>query len=166
MIVICDSTALINLAKINQLRLLEDMYGGVLISQGIYDEVVVKGVGKVGSAEVQNAPFIQVKEVENPSDIELYIDPLSWEDAEVIVLAREQNADLIITRDRRLKSRANREGVPAITLRAFFKEAKEVGLIEAVKPLWDELRNKGVLIREGVYQEALREAGDSEDEDE
>ena len=51
-------------------------------------------------------------------------------------------------------------------LRAFFREAKEVGLIEAVKPLYDGLRAKGVLIREGIYQEALREAGELRNEGE
>lgn len=33
-------------------------------------------------------------------------------------------------------------------------------IIPEVKPLLDELRNKGVLIREGVYQETLRQAGE------
>jgi len=38
---------------------------------------------------------------------------------------------------------------------------RRLGVIPAVKPLLDELRNKGVLIREGVCQETLREAGES-----
>lgn len=160
MIVVFDSSALINLAKINQLRLLEDMYGGVLIPQGIYDEIVIDGAGKVGSEEVQNAQFIKVKEVDNPEDIGVYTDPLSPEDAEVIVLAKEQNADLIITRDRRLRGRANREGFIAVSLIELFLEAKQTGYIQSVKNQLDELKNKGVLIREGVYQEALREAGE------
>lgn len=51
MIVIGDSSILIPLARINQLHLLEEMYGGVFIPQGIYDEVVIRGAGKVGSEE-------------------------------------------------------------------------------------------------------------------
>ncbi len=41
-----------------------------------------------------------------------------------------------------------------------FIEAKMMGLIPAVKPLLDEMRSKGVLIREGLYRETLREAGE------
>ena len=53
-----------------------------------------------------------------------------------------------------------------LSLVELFIVAKNNGFIQAVKPLLDELRNKGVLIREGVYQEALREAGELESEDE
>ena len=160
MIVVCDTSALINLAKINQLRLLEEMFGGVLIPQSVYDEVVTEGKGRVGTQEVENASYIQVKELENPEDAESYIDPLSEVDAEVIVFAKEQNADLIIPRDRRLRGRAGREEILVYSLVELFIVAKNNGFIQAVKPLLDELRNKGVLIREGIYQETLRQAGE------
>ena len=159
MVVICDSSALIPLSLINQLHRLEEMFGGVLIPQGVYDEVVEKGEGRAGAEEVRNAPFIQTKELQNPQDAEPYIDPLSQPDAEVIALAKQEEADLIITRDRRLRRRARQEGLGAITLWNFLVEVKEAGIIPEVKPLLDELRNKGVLIREGVYQETLRQAG-------
>lgn len=158
MIVVCDTSALINLAKINQLRLLEEMFGGVLIPQGVYDEIVTEGKGRVGTEEVESASYIQVKELENSEDTKLYIDPLSEVDAEVIVFAKEQNADLIITRDRRLRGRAGREEILVYSLVELFIVAKNNGFIQAVKPLLDELRNKGVLIREGIYQETLRQA--------
>ena len=166
MIVVCDTSALINLAKINQLRLLGEMFGGVLIPQSVYDEVVTKGRGRAGTEEVENAPYIQVRELENPEDAESYIDPLSEVDAQVIAFTKEQSGDLIITRDRRLRRRARREGISVYSLVELFIVAKNNGFIQAVKPLLDELRNKGVLIREGVYQEALREAGELESEDE
>ena len=52
------------------------------------------------------------------------------------------------------------EGIPAATLRAFFIDAKQAGYIPAVKPLLDEMRNKGILIRDGIYQQTLRQAGE------
>jgi predicted nucleic acid-binding protein len=39
-------------------------------------------------------------------------------------------------------------------------EAKRGGFIQAVKPLLDEMRSKGMLIRDGTYQETLRQAGE------
>ena len=52
MIVICDSSFLINLSLVNQLLLLNEMYGEVLIPPGVYDEVVLVGAGRIGSEEV------------------------------------------------------------------------------------------------------------------
>ena len=78
----------------------------------------------------------------------------------MIALAKEQKADLIITRDRHLRRRTRQLGLNAIRTLAFFVEAKQIGLIEAVKPLLDDMKNKGILIREGVYQETLRQAGE------
>lgn len=124
MIIICDSSALISLALVNQLRLLESMYGGVLIPQGVYDEVVTEGEGRAGTEEVANASYIQVKELKNPEDAEPYIDPLSKPDAEVIALAKQEGADLIITRDRRLRRRARQAGLTPITFWYFLIEAK------------------------------------------
>lgn len=160
MIVICDSSMVIALSLINQLHLLEEMYGGVFITQGVYDEVVRQGRGRAGSQSVEHAGFIQTKELRDPNPVELYTDTLSPQDAEVIVLAKEQRADLILTRDRGLRRRARREGIEVFSHVEFFIVAKHNGFVEAVKPLLDELRDKGLLIREGVYLETLRQAGE------
>ena len=109
---------------------------------------------------MRTAPFIQEQELEDPDSVEDYIDPLSPIDAEVIVLAKEQGSDLILTHDRRLRRRARQEGFATMRLFNLFIEAKMIGLIPAVKPLLDEMRSKGVLIRKGLYREALREAGE------
>ncbi|MCH8292166.1 DUF3368 domain-containing protein [Candidatus Poribacteria bacterium] len=104
--------------------------------------------------------LFRFEELDNPDSVEDYISPLSPIDAEVIVLAREQGADLILTRDRRLRRRAYREGFETMKPLTLFIGAKMRGLIPAVKPLLDEMRRKGVSIREGVYQEALRRVGE------
>ena len=157
MIVICDSSSLINLSLINQLQLLNEMYGEVLIPPSVYNEVVEVGANRVGSDDVRNADFIQVVALYDPNDVN-DINPLSRTDAEVIALAKEQEADLIITRDKCLRRYARQEGLNAIHTLTFLIEAKRMGLIKAVKPFLDEMRSKGVLIREGIYQETLQQA--------
>ena len=164
MIVVCDSSILISLARINQLHLLYEVFGGVLISQGIYDEVVVRGAGRAGSEEVANADFIHVEQLQNSEDADEYVVPLSRVDAELIVLAKEQNASLLLSRDNRLRRRAYRERLNVASLMDFFILAKRNGVIPSVKHLLDEMRNKGILIREGIYQETLRRAGELSDE--
>jgi uncharacterized protein len=157
-VVVCDASALINLALINQLHLLEAMFGSVCIPPGVYDEVVRRGAGKVGAADVQTSSFIQVVQLRDPNQVALYTGPLSHADAEVLLLAQEQHADLVITRDRRLRRCARQEGLTVITTFALLIEAKQGGIVQAVKPLLDEMRSKGMLIRDGTYQETLLQA--------
>jgi predicted nucleic acid-binding protein len=157
-VVDCDASALINLALINQLYLLEAMFGSVCIPPEVYDEVVRRGSGKVGAEGVQTSSFIEVVQLRHPNQVALYTGPLSHADAEVLVLAQEQHADLVITRDRRMRRRARQEGLTVITTFALLIEAKRGGFAQAVKPLLDEMRSKGILIRDGTYQETLRQA--------
>jgi predicted nucleic acid-binding protein len=89
----------------------------------VYDEVVRRGAGKVGAESVQTSSFIQVVQLRDPNQVALYTGPLSHADAEVLVLAQEQHADLIITRDRRMRRRARQEGLTVITTFALLIEA-------------------------------------------
>jgi predicted nucleic acid-binding protein len=41
---------------------------------------------------------------------------------------------------------------------ALLIEAKRGGFVKTAKPLLDEMRSKGMLIRDGTYQETLRQA--------
>jgi uncharacterized protein len=136
------------------------MFGRVYIPPGVFDEVVRRGAGKVGAEDVQTSSFIHVVQLREPDQSALYTGPLSHADAEVLVLAKEQHADLVITRDRRMRRRARQEGLTAITTFALLIEAKRAGFIQAVKPLLDEMRSKGMLICDGTYQETLRQAGE------
>jgi predicted nucleic acid-binding protein len=157
LVVVCDASALINLALNNQLDLLEAMFGSVCSPPGVYDKVVRRGAGKVGAEGIQTSSFIEVVQLRDPNQVALYTGPLSHADAEVLVLA-EQHADLVITRDRRMRRRARQEGLTAITTFALLIEAKRGGFVQAVKLLLDGMRSKGMLIRDGTYQETLRQA--------
>jgi hypothetical protein len=158
--VICDSSILINLSLVGQLNLLEKMFGEVFIPPGVYDEVVKVGSGRVGAEKVRDSSFIRVLPLRGPDQIELFIKPLSQVDAEVIILAKEQKADLVLARDRALNRRANREGLRVASLFDLFLFAKQRGFLQAVKPLLDKMKSEGVLIREGVYQDILHRAGE------
>jgi predicted nucleic acid-binding protein len=59
-----------------------------------------------------------------------------------------------------MRRRARQEGLTVITTFALLIEAKQGGFVQAVKPLLDEMRSKGMLIRDGTDQETLRQAGE------
>ncbi|MCZ7669538.1 MAG: hypothetical protein M5U34_21355 [Chloroflexi bacterium] len=61
MIVVSDTSVLVNLAWLNRLDILPALYGEVIIPTVVWEEIVVLGVGKVGSQEIAQATWIQRK---------------------------------------------------------------------------------------------------------
>lgn len=61
MIVVSDSSVLINLAWIQQLDLLPRLYGEVIVPMAVWQEVVADGADKPGAEEVKTAVWLQVK---------------------------------------------------------------------------------------------------------
>ncbi len=53
MIVVSNTSPLINLARISQLDLLHQLYGEVLIPEAVRQEAVVNGAGQPGANEIQ-----------------------------------------------------------------------------------------------------------------
>jgi uncharacterized protein len=96
MIVISNSTPLIALAKINQLQLLKEYFGGILIPEEVYDEVVRRGSGLAGASEIAACDWITRTQVTNRLAVDALCISLDRGEAEAIVLASEKNGLLII----------------------------------------------------------------------
>ena len=52
MIVVSNTSPIINLAVVQQLELLHQLYGEVFVPQAVYDEVVITGAGQAGATEL------------------------------------------------------------------------------------------------------------------
>jgi len=101
MIVVCNSTPLIALAKINRLRLLKDFFSEISIPEEVYDEVVRRGGGLAGASEVASCKWICTYQVINSLAVDALCISLDKGEAEAIVLSRERDALLIIERVRK-----------------------------------------------------------------
>lgn len=95
-IVVSDASPLINLARVEQFELLAAFYGQVIIPQAVYDEVVVRGQGREGSAEVQNASWIDVCEPKDDLAVRALATELGRGEAAAIILAQERQATLSV----------------------------------------------------------------------
>lgn len=141
MIVISDTSAITNLAAINQLELLPLLYKQILIPEVVYRELVDIDPLVPGSAEVQTATWLTVKslatrEVVERLQSEVRLDP---GESEAIALALELGADLLLIDERRGRAEADRLGIRITGLLGLLVEAKRKNLIVAVKPLMDAL---------------------------
>jgi hypothetical protein len=95
MIVVSNTSPIINLAAIGQVGLLAHLYGTILIPPAVYHEIVVRGQGQPGAAEAQTASWISVRPVASTAAIVQANPRLNPGEAEVIALALAEQADLL-----------------------------------------------------------------------
>ncbi len=141
MIVISDTSAITNLAAIQHLQLLPQLYNQVTIPEAVYRELAEVDPPVPGTLEVQTSLWVEVRQVVNRTvverlQVEVRLDP---GESEAIALALELNADLLLIDERRGRAEADRLGVRITGLLGILVEAKQKDLIVAVKPLMDTL---------------------------
>lgn len=100
MIVVSDTSVLVNLAWLNQLDILPTLYGEVIIPTAVWEEVVISGADKVGSREIAQATWVKHKSPTNTSLINSLRQTLDSGEAEGIALALELEADLLLIDER------------------------------------------------------------------
>jgi predicted nucleic acid-binding protein len=158
---VCDASTLIALARIGQLDILAQVGEQVVIPVAVYDEVVVKGAGKPGSDEVQQALWIETRDVADRNVVAQFRTVLGAGESEAIALAKESAAELIILDDQDARETAITEGLNVVGLLAFLVLAKEEGIIHQVRPLLDALRQQGFFISDDLYQHILQKTDES-----
>lgn len=114
--VVSDASPLIALARIDCLELLRKLYGRVLISTEVFDEVTVAGAGLPGARQVAGATWIEVTSVTDTAALEeaRRRTGLGTGEVSAVVLAKELGAELALIDERRARRFAKDEGVDAI----------------------------------------------------
>ncbi|CDH43677.1 hypothetical protein [Candidatus Contendibacter odensensis] len=57
MIVVSNTSPIINLACVGQLDLLRQIYGSITIPEAVFTEIAIAGAGEPGAEEVQRSPL-------------------------------------------------------------------------------------------------------------
>lgn len=158
MSVVSNASPLINLARIDQLDLLQKLYGELLIPEAVWEEVVIEGAGQPGADEIKAASWIKVQAGANRSLTQALRQELDAGEAEAIVLALEAEADLLLMDERVGRETAQHLGICYIGLIGVLIEAKHKGLIGDVEPHLSTLRDvAGFYIRDSLYTRVLQD---------
>jgi predicted nucleic acid-binding protein len=158
--VICNTTPLIALSIIDKLSLLERLYGSVLIPEAVEDEIMAGRQGKAGFHIVQATEWITTVPLEDPIRATLLSD-LDRGEAEVIALALETSADLIILDERLARQHAARLGLTMTGTLGILVRAKQEGMIDLVRPYIELLLAGGIYLSDALIDHALALAGES-----
>ncbi|NHC37557.1 DUF3368 domain-containing protein [Scytonema millei] len=161
MIVVSDTSPINNLAAINRLNLLQQLYGTITIPQAVYRELTEPDFPVAGAIEVQTFDWIQVRQVNNNGVVIALQNELDFGEAEAIALALETQAEQLLIDERLGRIVAARLNLRYTGILGILIEAKSQELIPEVKPLLDALINQaGFWVAQSLYDRVLRLAGE------
>jgi predicted nucleic acid-binding protein len=157
--VIVNSTPLIVLCGIGRLYILKDMYEEIFIPYAVFREVTAKEDSVC--VQIRSArSWIRVEEIKDHSEKKMYKAKLHDGEVEVMILAQEQKADLIILDDNAAKKTAKYLGLTVTGTLGVLVKAKRQGIIEEVRPILSEMKQNGFYIGRAVERMVLDQAGE------
>lgn len=160
MIVVSDTSPISNLAALGQLIILQQLYREVIIPTAVHQELLNSGADDPAVLAVQAVDWIQIRSVSNATLLQPLQVALDVGEAEAIALAIELNADRLLIDERRGRQQAIQAGLKVTGLLGILLAAKQQGFIATVQPLLDALIANGFWIRDELYSETLRLAGE------
>lgn len=148
MTVVSDSSPLITLAKIGRLELLHRLYQAITITPQVYDEVVVRGAGLTGSAEVATCKWIEVKLVENVGALVSAQKEfgLGIGETSSIILGRELNAGLVLIDEIKARKVAREYGMAVAGCVGILEDAFGLQLLSDLAQVYRQLISVGAYI--------------------
>lgn len=158
-LVVVNATPIISLSLADQLDLLRHLYGEVVIPPAVRSEVLTGGRSGKGVAELRAADWIKVVALQDPRRADLLSD-LDRGEAEVIALAQERSAGLVILDERLARRHALRLNLRITGTVGIFLRAKQKGLVSRIEPLIQQILNRGVHLSPALVDKALRLAGE------
>ncbi len=154
MIVVSDTSPILNLAATNKLYLLRDLYGDIVIPTAVEQELVRNGIQLEPS-------WTRVVAAEGQNEVAALRDQLDPGEAEAIVVADELNAGLLLVDEKRGRRIAIDRGLEVTGLLGVLAEAKARNLILRCQPVLEEMiRVAGFWIGDDLKTRYLRGLGE------
>ena len=158
MIVVSDTSPILNLARIARLHLLPSLYGQVFIPSAVYRELTNSNRDLDPAIDLAAEPWLIVASANDQKRVRELREILDEGEAEGIILAIERGADLMLVDERRGRRTATAAGLTVIGLLGVVVLAKRAGLIDLAKPVLDDLiQTARFWIGSDLYSEVLAE---------
>jgi predicted nucleic acid-binding protein len=158
-LVAADASPLIGLATVGALPLLRELFGTVIITRLVKDEVTGRP-DRPGARELDAAMregWVRVAPAPPETWRHTGIDP---GEASTIALAAQHEGALVLMDDALGTAQAAALGLEVLGLAGVLLAAKRARLIEAVQPLVARLAGRGFTLPDDVRRTLLRDAGE------
>ena len=155
--VIVNTTPLIALCHVGQLDLLYQMYGGIMIPQAVYQELSEKQDSICKKQVDSSLDWIFVENIENETAKSMFKSQLHDGEVEVMILAKEKNADLVIIDDANAKKYAKYLDLPVTGTLGILIKAKKQGYIKELKTVIQGMIDKNIYISDKLMKLCLEQ---------
>ncbi len=156
--IVSNTTPIITLLTISKLELLQQIYGQIIIPKGVYEEIE-QGKDKLFYTDLSQFEWITIKSINDREPIK-YLRDLDKGEAEVIVLANELQADLVIIDERLGREFAEYFSLKVTGTIGVLLKAKELGFIEKIKPLINQMIDSGIWLNKKLIDKILNIANE------
>ena len=156
--VVSNTTPLLSLIKISKLNLLKELYTQVIIPEAVFEEME-QGKHKKYYTDIKKAEWIKIQPVKDKNASKYFID-LDKGEAEVIMLAEEIQADLVIIDELIGRDYARYLKLKITGTLGILLKAKEKGLIKEIKPLLLDMKDKGIWLSDSLIKSVLEIANE------
>lgn len=158
--VVSNSSPLIHLAKIDQLNLLKHFFSKILVPEAVYKECIVEGKYKKDSKKIEKANWIKIAKIRDKNLKNSFMMVLDEGEAEVITLAIEESAELVLLDDYEAREVARNYGLNIAGVIGILIKAKYEKKIPSLKDELEKLKKTGFWLSDNLYTKILREVSE------
>lgn len=153
MIIIADSSALVALAICQAHTLLDKLFDQVRVPQAVYDEILVEG--KPGGELLRSYLTGKVISVDLTT-IVINAGKLGRGELEAMALYKQLRADFLLIDDKRARKVAQLNNIEITGSQGILVLAKQKGIIRAVRPFLEKLRQSDIRISGRLINRTLQ----------
>ncbi|MDR0909128.1 MAG: DUF3368 domain-containing protein [Spirochaetaceae bacterium] len=137
LLIVSDTGPLISLAVVDRLSLLETFYGRIIIPSAVWDELQ-KYIDVLSLPSLHQFQEKVIPLTAAPPDY-----GLDDGETEAIELFEEKSADRLLVDDKAARRVAESRHIPCIGALGVLARAKDQGLVDALRPVFETLLEKG-----------------------
>ena len=160
-VAVADASFLIGLCLISKWELLAQMVERLYVAPAVWEEVVVRGQGRPGAREMEQAGFIERRAIKDKQAVKMLQVFLGSGEAESLVLAQEVRCSLVFVDDLKARKAAQEAGLKTVGVAGFLLAAKQKGLVREIRSLLEALQQQDFRLSRVLVETVLREAGES-----
>lgn len=152
--VVCNTSPLFYLHRLEQLALLQQLFGTVAIPQAVVNELDEGRLRGYGAPDVSLFPWLEVHQVDVNAN--LLRQGLGAGETEAIALGQLRSASLILLDDNEARRAALVYGLPVTGTVGVMIKAVKSGFLPALAPALDALLVAGFRLSDSVRRQALQ----------
>ncbi|MCU0750464.1 MAG: DUF3368 domain-containing protein [Akkermansiaceae bacterium] len=161
MIVVTDTSVVLNLCALQQERLLADLFGCVLAPPAVMEEFERLASVDQRFAGLTFPVFVQLSAATQIDPSLVLNQRLHQGEREALSLAAELGADAVLMDERAGRAAASSLGLSSIGVLGILVQAKTLGLLPAIKPLLERLHHQARFwIAPALIQQVLESVGE------